>query len=83
MLDLGAASGQTLQAGFHHEFQRVRDAPQNDVQRVGPLVVWGMGGRRFGLRDPALIANLYYYLEDPYKRHEPGATVGLRFGVGR
>jgi hypothetical protein len=69
-----------MQVGLHHEFQRVRGAPANDMQRLGPLLVWSLGEHRFHMREPALIVSLYYYLEDPYKRHEPGATVALRFG---
>jgi hypothetical protein len=77
------AGGRRLLAGVHHEFMRVRRAPANDMHRVGPLAVWTLGDRRFGVDEPTLIVNLYYYLEDPYKRHEPGGAVGVRFGLGR
>ena len=75
--------GRRLLAGLHHEFMRVRGAPTNDMHRLGPLAVWTLGHRRFGVDDPTLLVNVYYYLEDPYKRHEPGAAVGVRFGLGR
>jgi hypothetical protein len=73
--------GRKLLAGVHHELMRVRDARWNDMQRLGPLVVWTLGERRFGVAHPAVLASVYYYLEDPYKRHEPGASVGVRFGL--
>jgi hypothetical protein len=79
---LEAGSKRQVQAGVLHEFMRVRSAPENDMQRIGPLLIWSLGERRWGLQRPALIASLYYYLEDPYKRHEPGATVALRFALG-
>jgi hypothetical protein len=75
--------GRALSVGLHHELMRVHDAPGNDMQRLGPLVIWSLGERRFGLRHPALLANVYYYLEDPYKRHEPGATLAVRFSLGQ
>lgn len=79
----GNGGGRKLLAGLHHEFMRVRGAPDNDMHRLGPLAVWTLGDHRFGVRDPTLLVNVYYYLEDPYKRHEPGASVGVRFGLGR
>ncbi|HVR71098.1 MAG TPA: hypothetical protein VMT87_09675 [Vicinamibacteria bacterium] len=75
--------GRKLLAGLHHEFMRVRRAPENDMHRLGPLAIWTLGHRRFGVHDPTLLVNVYYYLEDPYKRHEPGAAVSVRFGFGR
>jgi hypothetical protein len=75
--------GRKLLAGLHHEFMRVRGAPGNDMHRLGPLAVWTLGDHRFGVHEPTLLLNVYYYLEDPYKRHEPGATFGVRFGLGR
>jgi hypothetical protein len=75
--------GRKLLAGLHHEFMRVRRVPENDMHRLGPLAVWTLGHRRFGVDEPTLIVNLYYYLDDPYKRHEPGAALGVRFGLGR
>ncbi len=79
----GSASGRKLLAGLHHEFMRVRGAPHNDMHRLGPLAVWTLGDHRFGVHDPTVLVNVYYYLEDPYKRHEPGASIGVRFGLGR
>lgn len=75
--------GRKLLAGLHHEFMRVRGADWNDMQRVGPLVVWTLGDSRFGVAEPTVLANVYYYLEDPYKKHEPGAMIGVRFGLRR
>jgi hypothetical protein len=81
LLESGSAA-RKLQVGLHHELQRVRDAPANDMQRLGPLVIWPLGDRLWGLAEPTLLANAYFYLEDPYKRHEVGATVGIRFVLG-
>ena len=78
-----AGDGRKLLAGLHHEFMRVRGVPANDMHRLGPLAAWTLGHRRFGVDEPTLLVNVYYYLEDPYKRHEPGAAVAVRFGLGR
>jgi hypothetical protein len=81
LLEANGQRGRKLLAGLHHEFMRVRRAPWNDMHRLGPLAVWTLGEERFGVRSPTLIVNAYYYLEDPYKRHEPGASIGVRFGL--
>ena len=75
--------GGTLRFGVNHRLTYVYDAPANHVQRVGALVVREFGGRRFGLRRPALVANVSYYLDDPFKRHQIGAAAALAFAVTR
>jgi hypothetical protein len=73
--------GRKLRAGLHHEFMRVRGVSGNDMHRLGPLAVWTLARHRFGVDEPTVLVNLYYYLDDPYKRHEPGVAVGVRFGL--
>jgi hypothetical protein len=81
LLETNGQRGRKLLAGLHHEFMRVRRAPWNDMHRLGPLAVWTLADERFGVQSPTLMVNVYYYLEDPYKRHEPGASIGVRFGL--
>lgn len=83
LMEANGQGGRKLLAGLHHEFMRVRRAPENDMHRLGPLAVWTLADERFGVQSPTVIVNLYYYLEDTYKRHEPGASIGVRFGLGR
>lgn len=83
LMEANGPGGRKLLAGLHHEFMRVRRAPENDMHRLGPLAVWTLADERFGVQSPTVIVNLYYYLEDTYKRHEPGASIGVRFGLGR
>jgi hypothetical protein len=81
LMEANGQGGRKLLAGLHHEFMRVRRAPENDMHRLGPLAVWTLADERFGVQSPTVIVNLYYYLEDTYKRHEPGASIGVRFGL--
>ena len=83
LYELDRARGGTLRLGISHRLTYVYDAPANRVQRVGALVVREFAGRRFGLNRPAVVANLSYYLDDPFKRHQIGAAAALAFAVTR
>jgi hypothetical protein len=81
LMEANGQGGRKLLAGLHHEFMRVRRVPENDMHRLGPLAVWTLADEQFGVQSPTVIVNVYYYLEDTYKRHEPGASIGVRFGL--
>jgi hypothetical protein len=51
-------AGRKLALGANHRLLRVVDAPANDVQRLGGLLSWTLGERRFGVRQPTLLANV-------------------------
>ena len=69
-------------AGLFHERITVHDAPQNRRQRLGPIVVWTLGPRRLGLREPTVVASVFRYLEDPSKEGDVGGFVALSFRLG-
>ena len=71
-----------LLAGLFHDMIDVYDAPDNRRQRLGPLAVWTLGDRRFGLREPTVIASVTSYLQDPSKDGELGGFFALSFAVG-
>jgi hypothetical protein len=74
--------GTKLLAGVSYDRTSVHDAPQNRRQRLGPIAVWTIGPRRFGLREPTVIGTIFTYLEDPSKDGDLGGFVALSFALG-
>jgi hypothetical protein len=72
-----------LLAGLFYDLMDVYDAPENRRQRLGPLAVWTLGDRRFGVREPTVIASVFSYLQDPSKDGEIGGFLAVTFAVGR
>jgi hypothetical protein len=79
----GGPGGRKLLAGIFHDRIDVYDAPENRRQRMGPLAVWTLGERRFGVGEPTVIAGIFRYLQDPSKDGEIGGLFALSFSVGR
>ena len=77
------AGGKKLLAGLFHDSIDVYDAPENRRQRLGPLVLWTLGARRFGVGEPTGIGSVFYYLQDRSKEGDLGGFVALSFTVGR
>ena len=75
--------GKKLLAGLFHDRIDVYDAPGNRRQRLGPLAVWTLGERRFGVREPTVIGSVFSYLQDPSKDGDLGGFLALSFAVGR
>ena len=75
--------GKKLLAGLFHDSIDVYDAPENRRQRLGPLVLWTLGARRFGVGEPTAIGSVFYYLQDRSKDGDLGGFVALSFTVGR
>jgi hypothetical protein len=69
-----------LMPGLSYGLTDVAGAPQNRIQRVGAVVISGLGGRE---KHKRLAANLFYYVSDPSKRHQLGATLALVIDGGR
>lgn len=63
-----------LMPGLNYGVTSVTGAPQNKVQTMGAVVISTLGGRDGHRR---LAANVFYYVSDPSKRHQLGATVAL------
>ena len=77
------AGGRKLLAGLFHDLIDVYDAPDNRRQRLGPLAVWTLGDRRFGVREPTVIGCVFSYLDDRSKDGELGGFLALSFTIGR
>lgn len=75
--------GRKILAGLFHDVIDVHDAPQNRRQRLGPLAIWTLGERRFGVGEPTVIGSVFSYLQDPSKDGELGGFLALSFTVGR
>lgn len=67
----------TLRLGLQHSLVRVPDAPDNDIQVFGPVVLLDLGPRRFGLREPRVMLGAHWYLDDRWRRHQVGASASL------
>ena len=71
----------TLLVGPVYDLTTVADARVNRKQDVGLLAVWSKTGRFHALKDPALAVKLVYFLQDPWRRHEPAAQFVFAFGL--
>lgn len=83
LLEVPGSGGKRLLIGPMHQLVEVSRARRNRVQRVGLLGVWELGARRAGVGQPALIAQVAYYLDDRFKRHQLWALAAVRFTIGR
>jgi hypothetical protein len=77
-----SAGGKKLLAGLFHDRIDVYDAPANVRQRLGPLAVWTLGARRFGVAEPTVIGSVFSYLQDPSKDGELGGFLAVSFVLG-
>ncbi len=75
--------GKKLLAGLFFDRIDVPDAPGNRRQRLGPLAVWTLRERRFGVREPTVIGSVFSYLQDRSKDGELGGFLAVSFTVGR
>ena len=76
------AGGRHVLAGVFHDMNHVYDAPSNRRQRLGPIVLWTLADRRFGLRKPTVIGSVFSYVQDPSKDGEIGGFLAVRFVMG-
>jgi hypothetical protein len=71
----------TLLVGPVYDLTSVSDARINRKQDIGILAVWSKTGKFRALKDPTIVAKVFYFLEDPWRRHEPAAQFALVFGL--
>lgn len=69
-------------AGLFHDRLAVSGAPRNNRQRLGPILVWTLGDRRLGMREPTVIASVFSHLRDPSKDGQVGAFLALSMAMG-
>ena len=81
--ELSRRPGRKVLAGPVHTLTRVYHAAPNQKQDLGLMAIVGLGRSRLGMTEPTLFAKVFWYLEDPYRRHRVGAQLALGFGVGR
>jgi hypothetical protein len=77
------ASRGTLAYGLIHQLTYVYDAPGNRIQRAGVVVARQFAGKRFRCQEPRVAGYLSYYLDDPSKKNQLGAALGVSFKLGR
>lgn len=77
------ANGRKLSAGAYHRLIDVYDSPGSRSQRLGGIAAYDLGPRRFGLKNPSAFLIVYDYVQDPFKEGSLGATLAVRFELGR
>jgi hypothetical protein len=75
------SGGDTVLIGPVYDLTSVRGAAVNRKQDIGLLAVWSRSGSFHGVKNPAVAVKLIYFLEDPWRRHEPAAQIALVFGL--
>lgn len=73
----------TLSYGLIHNLTYVFDAPGNRSQQIGVVVVRQFGPRRFGLHAPRVAGRVSYYLDDPSRKGQLTAAVGVSINIAR
>ncbi|HXK10109.1 MAG TPA: hypothetical protein VMT70_10720 [Vicinamibacteria bacterium] len=69
--------GGTIRFGLSHDLTYVMDAPGNRCQKLGLVFARRLAGRHLGLPSPWLGAGVGYYLDDPTRKGQVTAGVGL------
>jgi hypothetical protein len=77
------ANGRKLSAGAYHRLVDVYDSPGSRSQRLGGIAAYDLGPRRFGVKNPSAFLIVYDYVQDPFKEGSLGATLAVRFELGR
>jgi hypothetical protein len=75
------AGEKTLLVGPVYDFTRVNNAAANRKQDLGILAVWSKTGSFHALKDPTVAAKVFYFLQDPWRRHELAAQFAFVFGL--
>jgi hypothetical protein len=70
-----------LLVGPIHDLTVVSGARANRRQDVGLVAIWGLGARRFGLKDPVVFAKVARYLEDPNREGGVAAQLAVGFTI--
>ena len=71
----------TLLLGPVYDLTHVDNAPGNEKQDIGVLGVWSKSGAIHALKNPAIALKVFYFLKDPWRRHEPAAQLAFVFGL--
>ena len=71
----------TLLLGPVYDLTAVSDARINRKQDIGLLAVWSKSGALYALKDPTVAAKVYYFLQDPWRRHEAALQIAFVFGL--
>jgi hypothetical protein len=75
------SGSKTLLLGPVYEMTRVSDGKENRKQSISLLAVWSKPGTFLGLKNPTVALKGLFFLEDPWRRHEPAAQLALVFGL--
>ena len=79
--EMKLSEDKTLLVGPVYDLTAVSDARANRKQDIGVLAVWSKTGNFHALKDPTIALKVIYFLEDPWRRHEPAAQLAFVFGL--
>jgi hypothetical protein len=71
----------TLLLGPVYDLTHVDNAPENEKQDIGLLAVWTKSANFHALKNPTVALKAFYFLKDPWRRHEPAAQLAFVFGL--
>ncbi len=73
--------GKTFLLGPVYDLTAVSDAGVNQKQDVALLAVWSKSGKIGALKDASVVAKIMYFLQDPWRRHQPAAQIAFVFSL--
>ena len=75
------ADGTTVLFGPVYDLTTVSGASVNRKQDVGLLLVWARSRNFHALKDPTVAVKAFYFLQDPWRRHQAAAQFAFVFGL--
>ena len=75
------SDNKTLLAGPVYDLTGIAQAKENRKQSISLLAVWSKSGTFAGLKNPTIALKAMFFLEDPWRRHEPAAQLAFVFGI--
>jgi hypothetical protein len=79
--EINLSEDKTLLLGPVYDLTTVSGASVNRKQDIGLVAIWSKAGSFRALKDPTVAAKVVYFLQDPWRRHEPALQLAFVFGL--
>lgn len=83
LLESARAGGGTWSIGPTHSLMRVHNGGLNQVQKAGVVSIYQAAGRHLGVNRPSVTLQAAYFIDDPSKQGQWGASAQLAFSLRR